>query len=188
MQAKREQWSGFSKTTQASRLVFQAESEVNINMARRYGRGQGGRRVVARAPLNIPKSTTILICTLCFVQCCMWCRVEYNGECYQVTTPNGRMCITRVVPRKMREKEAGAGSAGQGGGRRRADARQGRQRAPAIPGPLNVSHDFWVLLQSGTHRQRCVDWRENFLSKRLLGPVHISPNTRLFGQFCRLPR
>ena len=113
MQAKREQWSGFSKTTQASRLVFQAESEVNINMARWYGRGQGGRRVVARAPLNIPKSTTILICTLCFVQCCMWCRVEYNGECYQVTTPNGRVCI--------------------------------------------------------------------------LGPVHISPNARLFDQFFRLP-
>ena len=78
MQAKREQWSGFSKTTQASRLVFQAESGVNINMARRYGQGKGGRRVV--------------------------------------------------------------------------------------------------------------DWRENFLSRRLLGPVHISPNVRLFGQFCRLPR
>ena len=49
-------------------------------------------------------------------------------------------------PEIMRKKEARAGSAGQGGGRRRADARQGRQRAPAIPGPLNVSHDFWVLL------------------------------------------
>ena len=60
MQAKREQWSGFSKTTQASRLVFQAESGVNINMARRYGRRKGGRRVVDHAPLNTPKSTTIL--------------------------------------------------------------------------------------------------------------------------------
>ncbi|WP_300692957.1 hypothetical protein [uncultured Oscillibacter sp.] len=35
---------------------------------------------------------------------------------------------------------------GQGGGRRRADACQGRQRGPAIPGPLNVSHYFWALL------------------------------------------
>jgi hypothetical protein len=29
---------------------------------------------------------------------------------------------------------------------RRPDARLGRQRGPAIPGPLNVSHDFWVPL------------------------------------------
>ena len=36
--------------------------------------------------------------------------------------------------------------AGQGGGRRQADARQGRQRGPAISGPLNVSHYFGVLL------------------------------------------
>ena len=42
----------------------------------------------------------------------------------------------------MRNKEARAGSAGQGEGRRRADARLGRERGPAIPGPLNVSHDF----------------------------------------------
>ena len=53
---------------------------------------------------------------------------------------------SREFPEIMRKKEARAGSAGQGGGRRRADARQGRQRGPAIPGPLNVSHDFWVLL------------------------------------------
>ena len=49
-------------------------------------------------------------------------------------------------PEIMRNKEAKAGSAGQGGGRRRADARQGRQRGPAIPGPLNFSLYFWVLL------------------------------------------
>jgi len=29
-------------------------------MARRYGRGKGGRRVVDHAPLNTPQSTTIL--------------------------------------------------------------------------------------------------------------------------------
>ena len=60
MQAKREPWSGFAKTTQASRLVFLDESGVNINMARRSGRGKRGRRVVDHAPLNTPKSTTIL--------------------------------------------------------------------------------------------------------------------------------
>ena len=60
MKAKREQWSGFAKRTQASRLVFLDESGVNLNMARRYGRGKGGQRVVDHAPLNTPKSTTIL--------------------------------------------------------------------------------------------------------------------------------
>ena len=60
MQAKREQWNGFAKETLASHLVFLDESGVNINMARRYGRGKGGQRVVDRTPLNTPKSTTIL--------------------------------------------------------------------------------------------------------------------------------
>jgi len=60
VQAKREQWSGFAKTVQASHLVFLDESGVNIDMARRYGRGKGGRRVVDHAPLNTPQSTTIL--------------------------------------------------------------------------------------------------------------------------------
>ena len=57
---KREQWNGFAKTVQASHLVFLDESGVNIDMARRYGRGKGGRRVVDHAPLNTPQSTTIL--------------------------------------------------------------------------------------------------------------------------------
>lgn len=42
MRAKREQWSGFAKETQASHLVFLDESGVNINMARQYDRGKGG--------------------------------------------------------------------------------------------------------------------------------------------------
>ena len=33
---------------------------VNINMARQYDRGKGGRREVDHAPLNTPTSTTIL--------------------------------------------------------------------------------------------------------------------------------
>ncbi len=60
MQAKREQWSGFAKKTEASHLVFLDESGVNIDMTRRYGRGKGGQRVVDHAPLNTPQSTTIL--------------------------------------------------------------------------------------------------------------------------------
>ncbi len=60
MQAKREQWNGFAKTTEASHLVFLDESGVNINKTRRYGRGKGGQRVVDHTPLNTPKSTTIL--------------------------------------------------------------------------------------------------------------------------------
>ena len=54
------EWSGFSKTTQASRLVFKDENGVNINMSGRNGRGKGGRRVADHAPLNTPESTTVL--------------------------------------------------------------------------------------------------------------------------------
>lgn len=60
MQAKREQWSGFAKKTQASHLVFLDESGVNINMVRCYGRGKSGQRVVDHTPLNTPRSTAIL--------------------------------------------------------------------------------------------------------------------------------
>ena len=60
MRAKREEWSGFAKKTQASHLVFLDESGVNINMTRHYGWGKSGRRVVDHTPLNTPKSTTIL--------------------------------------------------------------------------------------------------------------------------------
>ena len=77
MQAKREQWSGFAKKTQASHLVFLDESGVNINMARRYGRGKGGRRVVDRTPLNTPRSTTILS------------SIRLDGEMAFTTFPGG---------------------------------------------------------------------------------------------------
>ena len=46
----------------------------------------------------------------------------------------------------IRKKEARAENAGQGGGRRRADARQGQQRSHAFSEPLNFSQYFWVLL------------------------------------------
>lgn len=55
---RRMEW--VSEENPGSHLVFLDESGVNINMARRYGRGKGGRRVVDHTPLNTPKSTTIL--------------------------------------------------------------------------------------------------------------------------------
>jgi len=54
--------------------------------------------------------------------------------------------LLEQFPEIMRKKEARPGITGQGGGRRRADARQGRQRSHAIPGPLNFSQYFWELL------------------------------------------
>ena len=77
MRAKREEWCGFAKETQATHLVFLDESGVNINMARRYGRGKGGRRVVEHTPLNTPKSTTILS------------SIRLDGEMAFTTFPGG---------------------------------------------------------------------------------------------------
>jgi transposase len=41
-------------------LIFLDESGVNTNLTRRYGRSKGKRRVMDSAPLNTPKTTTIL--------------------------------------------------------------------------------------------------------------------------------
>ncbi len=60
MQARRKEWREFAAATEAKHLVFLDESGVNVNMARHYGRGKGGQRVVDHTPLNTPKSTTIL--------------------------------------------------------------------------------------------------------------------------------
>jgi len=43
--------------TLLKRLRIQA---LNVNMVRRYEWGKGGQHIVDHAPLNIPKSTTIL--------------------------------------------------------------------------------------------------------------------------------
>ncbi len=40
--------------------MFLDESGVNINMARRYGRSVGKKRVVDSAPFSTPKSTTVV--------------------------------------------------------------------------------------------------------------------------------
>ena len=60
VQEKREAWKKELGVLDCSKLVFLDESGVNINMTRRYGRAQGGCRVVDKAPLNTPKNTTIL--------------------------------------------------------------------------------------------------------------------------------
>jgi transposase len=57
---KREEWKLKAAALDCKKLVFLDESGVNINLTRRYGRSQGGCRVVDKTPLNTPKSTTIL--------------------------------------------------------------------------------------------------------------------------------
>ena len=57
---KREEWKLKASALDCKKLVFLDESGVNINLTRRYGRSQGGCRVVDKTPLNTPKSTTIL--------------------------------------------------------------------------------------------------------------------------------
>lgn len=44
----------------AAALVFLDESGVNTDMTRRYGRSKGKARVTEAAPLNTPKTTTLL--------------------------------------------------------------------------------------------------------------------------------
>lgn len=57
---QREKWRETIKTLDVSKLVFLDESGVNINLTRRYGRAIGKERVYDYAPLNTPKSTTML--------------------------------------------------------------------------------------------------------------------------------
>ena len=60
VKAKRTVWSRMQCTMRAVSLVFLDESGVNTNLTRRYGRAQGKERVQDSAPLNTPKTTTIL--------------------------------------------------------------------------------------------------------------------------------
>lgn len=57
---KREIWEGQQSAMNAASLVFLDESGVNTNLTRRYGRAKGKERVKDSAPLNTPKTTTIL--------------------------------------------------------------------------------------------------------------------------------
>lgn len=60
MQEKRTQWREDIKPEMAEHFVFLDESSVNVDMTRRYGRSIGQTGVVDKAPLNTPKTTTIL--------------------------------------------------------------------------------------------------------------------------------
>ncbi len=57
---KRTQWKKNIKPEQLEHLVFLDESGVNPNLTRMYGRNLSSKRVVDHAPLNTPKSTTVL--------------------------------------------------------------------------------------------------------------------------------
>ena len=61
----------------AEHLVFLDESGVNTNLTRRYGRAPSSRRVVDHAPLNTPKTTTVLS------------SIRWNGEKAFTTYPGG---------------------------------------------------------------------------------------------------
>lgn len=60
VKAKRTVRSKMQCTMRAASLVFLDESGVNTNLTRRYGRAQGKERVKDSAPLNTPKTTTIV--------------------------------------------------------------------------------------------------------------------------------
>lgn len=60
MQEKRRQWVENIPKLDVNKIVFLDESGANTDMVRRYGRSRAKTRVVDHAPLNTPKSTTIV--------------------------------------------------------------------------------------------------------------------------------
>ena len=60
MQEKRQQWVENIPKLDVNKIVFLDESGANTDMVRRYGRSRAKARVVDHAPLNTPKSTTIV--------------------------------------------------------------------------------------------------------------------------------
>ena len=60
VQQKRKKWETIISAIDPTHLVFLDESGINIDMTQRYGRPKGKKHVVDSAPLNTPKSTTLL--------------------------------------------------------------------------------------------------------------------------------
>lgn len=60
VQARRTEWREQLKGIDQSHLVYLDECGVNTDMTRIYGRSIGKARVVDHAPLNTPKTTTVL--------------------------------------------------------------------------------------------------------------------------------
>lgn len=57
---KRREWQETITTDMVEHLVFLDESGVNTDMTRLYGRAPSSQRAVDHAPLNTPRTTTIL--------------------------------------------------------------------------------------------------------------------------------
>lgn len=57
---KRKQWKESIKPEMAEHLVFLDESGVNTDLTRLYGRAPSSQRAVDHAPLNTPRTTTVL--------------------------------------------------------------------------------------------------------------------------------
>ena len=60
VQEKRKHWVESIAGKNVDNLVFLDESGINTDMTRRYGRSLSNKRAVDNAPLNTPKTTTIL--------------------------------------------------------------------------------------------------------------------------------
>ena len=60
VQEKRREWSETIKPEMAEHLVFLDESGVNTDLTRLYGRALSSQRAVDHAPLNTPRTTTVL--------------------------------------------------------------------------------------------------------------------------------
>ena len=60
VQEKRREWKETITPEMVEHLVFLDESGVNTDLTRLYGRAPSSQRAVDHAPLNTPKTTTVL--------------------------------------------------------------------------------------------------------------------------------
>ena len=60
VQEKRREWKKMIRPDMVEHLVFLDESGVNTNLTRLYGRALSSQRAVDHAPLNTPRTTTVL--------------------------------------------------------------------------------------------------------------------------------
>lgn len=60
MQEKRKEWKETITPEMVEHLVFLDESGVNTDLTRLYGRALSSQRAVGHAPLNTPRTTTVL--------------------------------------------------------------------------------------------------------------------------------
>ncbi len=77
VQEKRREWKETIRPDMIDRLVFLDESGLNTDLTRLYGRAPSSQRVVDHAPLNTPKTTTVLS------------SIRFNGEKAYTTYKGG---------------------------------------------------------------------------------------------------